>query len=194
MMHDENLSELWSKQTTKPPQIDELFSKFTKIKRWHLTKIISINIIMLATIAFIIFVWLYFEPKLITTKIGIIITLFGILAYLFVYNKLIPELIKVKGNLSNSDFLKSVIEFKERQKFLQTKMLQTFFISLTIGLCLYIYEYVSLILFPWSIIAYVATLLWIGFNWFYLRPIVIKKERNKLDSIIKKFKSISQQD
>jgi hypothetical protein len=194
MMHDENLSELWFKQTAKAPQIDELFSKFTKIKRWHLTKIIAVNIIMFATIAFIIFVWLYFEPKLITTKIGIVITFFGILAYLFVYNKLIPELIKVKGNLSNSDFLKSVIELKERQKFLQTKMLQTFFISLTVGLCLYLYEYVSLIPFPWSIIAYVVTLLWIGFNWFYLRPIVIKKERNKLDSIIQKFESIRQQD
>ncbi|WP_405400609.1 hypothetical protein [Maribacter sp. Asnod2-G09] len=193
MMNDKNLSELWSKQTTIPPQKEELFSKFSKIKRRYLTKIIAINIIMFATIAFIIFVWLYFEPKLITTKIGIIITLFGILAYLFVYNQLIPELIKVNENLSNSDFLKSLIELNERQKFLQTKMLQTFFISLTIGLCLYIYEYVSLIPFPWSIIAYLATLLWIAFNWFYLRPIVIKKEKNKLDSIIKKFETISQQ-
>ena len=190
---DTNLNELWSRQTIKPPQMDELLSKFAKIKRKNLTKLIAINILMFATIAFIIFIWLYFEPKLITTKIGIVLTILGILVYLFVYNKLIPYLRKVDESQSNSEFLKSVIKLKEKQKFLQTKMLQIYFITLTVGLCLYLYEYVSLMPFPWSIFAYVVTLVWIGFNWFYLRPRVVEKERGKLNGIIKKFESISRQ-
>ncbi len=193
MSNDTSLNELWSRQTTKPPQMDELLSKFAKIKRKNLTKLISVNILMFATIAFIIFIWLYFEPKLITTKIGIVLTVLGILVYLFVYNKLIPYLRKIDENQSNSEFLKAVIKLKEQQKFLQTKMLLIYFITLTVGLCLYLYEYVSLIPFPWSIFAYVVTLVWIGFNWFYLRPRVIGKERYKLDGIIKKFESISRQ-
>ncbi|WP_194550131.1 hypothetical protein [Zobellia nedashkovskayae] len=173
--------------------MDELLSKFTKIKRQNLTKLIAVNFLMFATITFIIFIWLYFEPKLITTKIGIALTILGILVYLFVYNKLIPYLRKIDENQSNSEFLKTVIKLKEKQKFLQTKMLQIYFIILTVGLCLYLYEYVSLMPFPWSIFAYVVTLVWIGFNWFYLRPRVVGKERDKLNRIIKKFESISRQ-
>ena len=193
MNNDSNLNELWSKQTTKPPQIAELLSKFAKIKRKNLTKLIAVNILMFATIAFIIFIWVYFEPKLITTKIGIVLTLLGILFYLIVYNQLIPYLKKINENQSNSEFLKAVIKLKEQQKFLQTIMLQIYFTTLTIGICLYLYEYVSMMSFPWSVFAYTATLIWIGFNWFYLRPKVIRKERNKLGGIIKKFENISRQ-
>lgn len=193
MDDDSKLNELWSKQTTKPPQIEELLSKFAKIKRKNLIKLIAVNILMFATIAFIIFIGIYFEPKLITTKIGIVLTIFGIIVYLFFYNLLIPYLNKNNKNQSNSDFLKAAIKLKERQNFLQTKMLQFYFITLSIGICLYLYEYVSMMLFPWSIFAYMVTLTWIGFNWFYLRPRVIRKERNKLDGIIKKFKNISKQ-
>ena len=193
MNNETNLNELWSRQTTKPPQMDELLSKFAKIKRKNLTKLIAVNILMFATIAFIIFIWLYFEPRLITTKIGIVLSILGILVYLFVYNKLIPYLRKIDENQGNSEFLKAVIKLKEQQKFLQTNMLQIYFITLTVGLCLYLYEYVSLMPFPWSIFAYVVTLVWIGFNWFYLRPRVVGKERDKLNGIIKKFESISRQ-
>ncbi|MFS4466170.1 hypothetical protein [Maribacter sp. 2210JD10-5] len=193
MDNDTNLNELWSKQTTKPPQMEELLSKFAKIKRKNLTKLIAINILMVATIAFIIFIWVYFEPKLITTKIGIVLTILGIIVYLFVYNQLIPYLRKINENQSNNDFLKVVIKLKEKQKFLQTRMLQIYFITLTVGICLYLYEYVSLLSFPWTIFAYTATLIWIGFNWFYLRPKVVGKERDKLDGIIKKFENINRQ-
>ena len=33
MDSDTNLKELWSKQTTEPPQIEELISNFAKIKK-----------------------------------------------------------------------------------------------------------------------------------------------------------------
>lgn len=193
MNNDTNLKELWSKQTTEPPQIEELLSNFAKIKKKKLTTLIAVNILMAATIAFIVFIWFYFEPKLITTKIGIILTLFGIIVYLFVYNQLIPYLRKINENQSNSEFLKSAIKLQERQKFLQTKMLQIYFVILIIGICLYLYEYLSLLPFPWTIFAYSATLIWIGFNWFFLRPKVIEKERDKLNRIIEKLETISQQ-
>lgn len=186
-----NLNELWSKQIAKPPQMEELLSQYAKIKRKNLFQLIVLNILMVFTIAFISFIWFYFEPKLITTKIGIVLTLIGISAYLYVYNHLIPYLIKIEENQSNSAFLKAVIKLNEQQRFLQTTMLQIYFGTLTVGLCLYLYEYVSLFPFPWAIFAYVVTLVWISFNWFYFRPRIIAKERNELDGIIEKFEDIS---
>ncbi|MDF4222761.1 hypothetical protein PXC01_14250 [Maribacter sp. M208] len=193
MNNDKNLNELWSGQTTKPPQIEELFSNFAQIKKKNLATLIAANFLMVATIAFIIFIWFYFKPKLVTTKIGIGLTILGIIVYLFFYNQLIPYLRKINETKSNIEFLKAVIKLKEKQKFLQTKMLQIYFITLTFGLCLYLYEYVSLIPFPWSIFAYLVTLIWIGFNWFYLRPRVVRKQRDKLEGIIKKYENIKNQ-
>lgn len=193
MDSDTNLKELWSKQTTEPPQIEELISNFAKIKKKKLITLIAVNIMMAVTIAFILFILLYFQPKLITTKIGIVLTILGIIAHLLFYNRLIPYLSKSNENQINSEFLKAIIKLKEKQKFLQTKMLQIYFITLTLGLCLYLYEYVSIIPFPWSIFAYAVTLIWIAYNWFYLRPRVIAKERDKLDGIIRKFENIKSQ-
>lgn len=193
MNNNLNLNELWSKQTAQPPQMEELLSKYVKIKKTNLKQLIGVNLLMFATIVFIILIWFYFEPKLITTKIGIVITVLGILVYLYVYNQLIPYFRKIEENQSNNAFLKGVIKLKEQQRFLQTTMLQIYFITLTVGLCLYLYEYVSLLPFPGAIFAYLATLIWIGFNWFYLRPRIIAKERDKLDGIIEKFENISRQ-
>lgn len=193
MDNNVNLDELWANQKANPPKIEELFLKLDKINRKNITKLIIVNILMIATIAFIIFIWLYFEPKLITTKIGIILTIAGITIYMFVYNQLIPSLRETTQYQSNSEFLKSVIKLKERQKFLQSKMLQFYFLTLTLGICMYLYEYVSQFTFPLAIFAYSATLIWIAFNWFYLRPRVIRKELDKLNEIIEKFENISRQ-
>lgn len=193
MDNNVNLNDLWAKQTANPPQIEELILKLAEIKRKNITKLITVNILMIATISFIIFIWLYFEPKLIITKIGIIFTISGITIYIFVYNQLTPYLRKVIGYQSNSEFLKSVIKLKERQRFLQSTMLQFYFVTLTLGICMYIYEYVSQLTFPWAVFAYSATLIWIAFNWFYLRPRVIRKEQDKLNCIIEKFESLSRQ-
>jgi hypothetical protein len=184
---------LWTKEETSTPRIEELLSKIKKLKREELIKLIGINILMLATIAFITLVWLYFEPQLVTTKIGIVLTVFGIIFYLIAYNSFISRFRKINENQSNSEFLNAMIRHKERQKFLQARMLQIYFITLTLGVCLYLYEIVIQLDFPWTILAYSTTLIWISFSWLYLRPRVIKKEQGKLDKIINKFENIIQQ-
>ena len=72
-------------------------------------------------------------------------------------------------------------------------MLQIYFIALTLGICLYLYEFVSQLTIHWAIFAYTATLFWVGFNWFYLRPRTLKKDNVKLNEIIKRFENINRQ-
>jgi len=193
MSDKDNLKELWSKQTTEPPQMDDVFAKLTKMKRKKITVLISVNILMAVTIGVIIFIWLYFEPKFITTKIGITITVLGIIIYLYAYNQILPNLMKISDDKKTNDFLESLLQIKKRQKYLQTKMLGVYFMTLSVGICLYLFEYVSMMTLTWSIIAYSLTLIWIGFNWFYLRPKIIQKENNKLDIIIEKIEKINSQ-
>lgn len=193
MNNKDNLKELWLKQTTEPPQMEDIFVKLTKMKRKKITVLIAVNILMAITIGVIIFIWLYFDPKFITTKIGIIITVLGIILYLFAYNQILPNLMKIRDDKNTNDFLESLLKIKKLQKYLQTKMLGIYFMTLSVGICLYLFEYVSMMTLTWSIIVYSLTLVWIGFNWFYLRPKIIQKENNKLDNVIENLEKINSQ-
>ncbi|MBK6772550.1 MAG: hypothetical protein IPG78_10570 [Ignavibacteria bacterium] len=42
-------------------------------------------------------------------------------------------------------------------------------------------------------ISYFTTLMWIAFNWFYLRPRQIKKQRAKTDELIIKLEMLNRQ-
>ena len=193
MNNDKDFKVLWSKQTAAQPKIDELFSNFAKIKKKNLKTIVAVNLSMAATIVYILFLGFYFEPKMLSTKIGISMIILGIIIYLFFYNKLIPSFKKISENMSNSEFLQAVVNLKKKKRFLQAKMLNIYFIMLTIGLSLYLFEYISRLPFPWSILPYSFTLLWIGFNWFYLRPRIAKRQSNKLNEMIKKLEDIQKQ-
>ena len=193
MNNKDDLKELWLKQSTEPPQIDNVFEKLTKMKRKKITVLIAVNILMAVTIGVIIFIWLYFEPKFITTKIGIIITALGIIFYLYAYNQILPNLMKINNDDSTNDFLESLLKIKKQQKYLQTRMLGIYFITLSVGICLYLFEYVSMMTFPWSVVTYSLTLIWAGFNWFYLRPKTIRNENMKLEIIIEKVEKINSQ-
>lgn len=193
MNNKDNLKELWLKQNTEPPQMEDIFVKLTKMKRKKITVLIAVNILMAITIGVIIFIWLYFDPKFITTKIGIIITVLGIILYLFAYNQILPNLMKIRDDKNTNDFLESLLKIKKLQKYLQTKMLGIYFMTLSVGICLYLFEYVSMMTLTWSIIVYSLTIVWIGFNWFYLRPKIIQKENNKLDNVIENLEKINSQ-
>ena len=45
----------------------------------------------------------------------------------------------------------------------------------------------------WGLVTYGITFIWILFNWLYLRPKQIKKQRAKLDTIINKFEMVNKQ-
>ena len=62
MDNDMNLKELWSQQITEPSTVEVLISKFAKIKNMNLIRLM-------------VFTWLYFQPKWVTTKIGIVVTI-----------------------------------------------------------------------------------------------------------------------
>ena len=193
MENNVDLNELWGKQRMNPPQVEEVVSQFSKIKRKNLVKVLAVNILMLFTIAGMILLWQYVEPRLITTKAGITTMILAIVAYLLVYNRLIPLLREVNENQSNRAFLEAAVKLKQQQKLLQTSMLQLYFVAMTHGLCRCLYEYAALMPSPWSIITYSLTLAWIAFNWFYLRPRIVRREQGRLDEIIEKFENIKQQ-
>jgi len=108
-------------------------------------------------------------------------------------NQQYPLLKKMDKANSNAEHLASLLALKKKQQFLQTTLLNVYFIVLSVGIGLYMIEPTRHMTLFWAIVAYGITGLWILFSWLYLRPRQIKKQQTKLNDIISKFENIQTQ-
>lgn len=194
-MDNNNLDVLsiWKQQKVGQPNIEELTNKLNQFKKSGLQKLIINNVILVITIGLIIFIWNHYQPQFITSKIGIVLTILSMVIFVFFNNKLFSVFNKIDYTKSNNEYLMDLILLKTKQKYIQTKILGFYFIVLSLGICLYMYEYTSRMTTLGSILSYSVTLIWIGLNWFYFRPKTIKKQHIKLDELIGEFENMEKQ-
>lgn len=192
MKNNIDINEIWKNQEMIEPNLAELMKSINSFKSKNLKNIVFINVVLILTSIFVVFIWIYFQPKLITTKIGLITTIIAMLLYGIATNKtiIVPN---EEFTLDNNQFLIQLIDLKNKQKFLQNTMLKVYFVTLSIGICLYLIEYVLLMNIIVGITTYSATILWIVINWFYLRPKIIKKQNLKINELIRAFEKINSQ-
>jgi hypothetical protein len=193
MSTNNDLKKLWNMQETAIPDTVALFEKASKFKKQRLRKLIFANFVVLLTAAFMLFVWYQYQPELMTTKIGIVCGIFAMFLYLFVYNQMATYLKSNNYEMDSSNYLQQLLKLKEKQIFLQTTMLNVYFMVLGIGICLYMYEYVCRMTMLWALVTYGVTLSWIALNWFVIRPKTIAKQQKKLNELIEKFENINDQ-
>lgn len=192
-MDNINFNDLWKKQTVSQPDIEDLRNRLKQFKKEALKSLWTINILLFATSIFIVFIWIYFQPQFISTKIGIVLTILAMVIYVVLYNQILKDYKNIDTDQSNHEYLQKLISIKKKQQFMQTKGITWYFLLLTTGICLYTYEYVSRMKIEFAVLTYFITLLWFGFNWFYLRPKQIKKQQGKIDNLIRKFEEVDQQ-
>lgn len=195
MNNDNNIDfkDLWKKQSVSQPDLTDLLARLTKFKKAALRSLWMINIMLSVTTLFIVFIWIYYQPQFISTKIGIVLTILAMVVYVFVYNKLMSDYKNIDSTQANQEYLQKLIAIKKKQQFLQTKMMSFYFIALTVGICLYMYEYASRMSALGASLTYGITLLWMLFNWFYIRPKQIKKQQEKINALIEKFEEVNNQ-
>ena len=73
---------LWKQQTVSTPNIEELLSKLDHFKKISLRKLILTNVLLIATIAFIIFIGYYYQPEFVSTKLGIVLNILAMMIFL----------------------------------------------------------------------------------------------------------------
>jgi hypothetical protein len=188
-----DFKKIWNTQKIKTPKVEILYAKANKLKSRSFLKLIVVNITLLLTITFIGFIWYYYQPELVTTKIGIIFTILAMLIFLLPYNKQFSLLSKTKTEPNSKEYLQQLIKLKEKQTFQQTTMLSVYFIILSLGIGLYLFEYASRMTITWGIITYAITILWFAINWFYLRPKTITKQNAKLNKLLVEFEKLNKQ-
>jgi hypothetical protein len=189
-----DLKKIWNTQKIETPKVEILYTKANKLKSRSFLRLIVVNITLLLTITFIGFIWYYYQPELITTKIGIILTILALIIFLLPFNKQFSLFTKKKKTEHNSkEYLQKLIKLKEIQVYQQTTMLSIYFIILSLGIGLYLFEYVSKMTTTWGIITYTLTIIWFAVSWFYLRPKAITKQNAKLNNLLVEFKKLNNQ-
>lgn len=184
MENNINLKKLWNTQPVPEAGQSDLVKRIEKHSAKGLMRIILLNGMLLATILFVVFVWIYFKPQLWTTKIGIILAILPMVMALIVHNRMIPLYKKTAEDQSNADYLNNLLEIKSKESYIQTTIMNVYFMLLSAGIGLFMYEYTTLMPWGWGMFSYAIVVIWIGFNWFVLRPKVIKKNRLKIDDLI----------
>jgi len=188
-----DFKDLWKKQTVNEPNIDDILMRLKQFKKANLRSLWKTNILLFATSAFILFVWYHYQPQFISSKIGIVLAILAMAMYVAVYNRLLKDFKHIDTTQTNREYLEKLILIKRKQQFMQSTMLSWYFVLLLVGICLYMYEYTSRMTVLYALFTYAVTLLWIAFNWFYLRPKQIKKQEKKINDLIAKFEEINNQ-
>ncbi|MBS1519245.1 MAG: hypothetical protein JSS91_14260 [Bacteroidetes bacterium] len=193
MKNNTDIKELWNRKKAELPDSSELIEKAGKFRRKSLSRLILTNAALLLTSLFIGFIWFYYQPEMITTKIGITLTILAMISYLAVYNLMIPLLTKNHLTDSSAEYLQRLLKIKQKQLFLQNTMLNIYFIVLSAGLFLYMIEYTSRMSHIWGIASYAIVLTWFLINWFYLRPRSIRKQEKSINEMISRAESYRRQ-
>lgn len=190
MENNIDIKDLWNKQAVPVSGWPDILRKIKRFKRSRIQKAMYLNVILLFTIFLAIFIWIYFEPQLISTKIGIILSILPMGGVIVFNHKLILLYERIDERQANSDYLSGLLMVKNRESFMQTKVLNLYFILLSAGIGLYMYEYAWKRSLIFGVVAYSVVLLWVGFNWFFLRPRIIKKNKRKTEDLIKQIEAI----
>lgn len=195
MDNDNNIDfkDLWKKQSVSQPDMKDLLSRVSRFKKAGLRSLWMVNILLFLTTVFIVFIWIYYQPEFLSTKIGIVLTILAMVIYVIAFNKLFAPYRNIDATQTNQEYLQNLIVIKKKQQFMQTKMMSLYFLLLTTGICLYMYEYASRMSALGVSLCYGITLLWMAFNWFYIRPKQIKKQQSKVNALIEKFEEMNNQ-
>jgi hypothetical protein len=183
---DEDFKSIWLRQETAPPPSEkELGQQVEKIRQQSRNKILLAIGMMICTIIIILLISDRWRPHFITTYIGIILMILAIMLYVAATGSLLSFRFRPENkDKSSLQYLQELILLRERQKFLQTRILSLYFILLLAGIFLCMIEHTRRMSVFSQILAYTTTAGWIAFAWFYLRPRSIRKENAKLNELI----------
>lgn len=184
---------LWNRGEGCMPNVNEIFAKADKLNRCIRKRIWWGNITLSATVIFMIGIWWYYQPQMLTTKVGLSMIIAGIIALLVVSNQQSRLLVDSNVETDSRHYLAQLIRVKHKQEFLGTTMMAIYIICLSIGLSLYMIEYVSRGSLTFKVLAYGISLAWMAFNLFYIAPRKIKKQRRAINEIIEKLEAVNGQ-
>lgn len=175
---------LWAAQTVPVAMQEEVLMRVKHFKVMRIRQLVLNGLFLLVSILLIAGIWIVFEPQQATTKWGMSILITVITVYLISQGKVISLYLHLDNATSNEEFLMRSIRIKEREARIQSGLIRAYFIFLSIGIGLYMFEFLVDLHYAKILLIYVAVYAWIGFIWRFARPRLVLQQRQRLDEVV----------
>lgn len=193
MPNNMDFKQLWQQQTLAAPDINNVLKRVQAYRLKQKRMLWLVNILLFLTSLFILWVWWFFEPQWISSKLGISLCVLAMAIFLFQSNRHFPWQKKADPAANAQTFLTQLHAFESYQFWLQKKAMKLYFLLLSAGILLYLAEYTARMPLLYAILCYGVTSAWLGFNWFYLRPKQIRKMSAHRSALIDEINKLNHQ-
>ncbi|OBW42572.1 hypothetical protein AB670_00982 [Chryseobacterium sp. MOF25P] len=179
-----NFQEIWNNKNSDIPNIKEIKTKAEKYRKKQILKDIGLIALLLLTVAMIISIWVFIKISFFSTQFGIMLVLIGITMYSFLVYQNINILKKINTSTTNHEYLATIRKVEQQQIYMQTKGLSIYYLLLSFGFAFYFYEFALKMSWLGVLLTYGLTFLWGAVSWFFIRPKQIKKQKEKISTVI----------
>jgi len=184
---------LWNKQPANDmPDTKEIFAKADKVKRRTRYLLITQNLILPAASILIIYLGWNIDHVKLTTKIGVVLMVTGMISYLVSYNQIIPIVFKSNIESNSHDYLNQLIRIKRKEDFINKVMINIYFTLLCVGLFLNMLQALTRMTILKGVCFFAITFACMAICWF-MRPRSIRKKQKTLNDIISKLQEVNKQ-
>jgi hypothetical protein len=194
MNNFEDIQSLWNQQPTgSVPSLEEI-SRLAKKNKSRMVRTNAIGIATLGfTLVFIASFLFWAEFRFYTTKLGIVVMMVAIIGSIVMNSQQLRLILNTADDTKdNAAYLAQLLLYRKKQRFFQTRWMGIYFILLSVGLILYLYEFYARDK-TIGLVAFGSTAIWIGFAWFYIRPRAIRKQEKRLNEFISQIEGVSKQ-
>lgn len=194
MDNNDDLKALWDAGVAAPaPDITALLTRAGTVKRKARNKMIWGNLLLVLTSIFIAWVWIHYQPQMLTTKIGIVLIIASMAMYIVTSTSMLQFLFRDEPGMDTASYLAELLRLRQKQEYLQKTIMTAYYILLSTGMALYMIEYATMLGRRYGLIAYAVTFGWIALAWFYIRPRTARRQLAPLNEAIKQLEQVQQQ-
>lgn len=194
MDNNDELKSLWSTAATAPaPDMSRLLHTAANVRLKARNKMIWGNLLLIATSVFIAWIWIRYQPQMLTTKIGIVMVIASMVIYIIASTSSLQFLFRSEPDMDAASYLAQLLRLKQKQEYLQKTIMTAYYILLSAGMALYMIEYATMLGRRYGLIAYAVTFGWIALAWFYIRPRTAHKQLRPLNEIINQLEEVTRQ-
>ncbi len=190
----EALKSIWQDQVALPKvSHEDVLKKVRKTRNGLASRLLMEMIGMGIAAAGLIYVWIESPFKMWTTHLAMIIFIACCIYYIIA---LIGNYRRINHNNlldKPEDYIKYLTKYKHDRYIFNTRKYSIYSIFFTAGFILYFIEIAFITSFWVTVIGIILTFLWIGFCYFVLMRIYIKREEAKLEEMIQNLERLHKQ-
>lgn len=186
-----DLNKIWQSQPVPAFDADEFRRMAVKYKYGRKKRFILINVLMALTMGCISLIAYWIKPEMKSTYIGLGLILLSIFLFLLIHSGLMRMYLSLDHD--SATYVERLKQVQRQEEWLGKQVLQSYMLLLSAGIALYMWEYAVKLGTVGGGIAYGVTAVWVLVNWFWLRPMQLKKERTKREEVLRQAEELQRQ-